>query len=114
LACSDLSVVWIELEPNRSSPAHQHQGSELLIPMEGSVNLLVAGKLVCNVVADRSMAHYFTQGKHCISNNSDKTRAKVLIVRFMADAAKAGSAEPTVNTRRKAQNRLKTRRDRRG
>jgi quercetin dioxygenase-like cupin family protein len=95
LACSDLSVVWIELEPEKSTPAHQHQGSELLIPMEGSVTLLVDGKPICSVAAGQSMAHYFTDKQHCMSNNSDKARAKVLVLRFLAVVVKPSNRHET-------------------
>jgi quercetin dioxygenase-like cupin family protein len=85
LACSDMSIAWVELAPGRLTPENEHTGSELVIPLEGQVKVVLDGEDFAIVAVGQGIVHYLTDTKHQI-HNVGNTRARVLIIRFFADS----------------------------
>jgi quercetin dioxygenase-like cupin family protein len=83
LACSDIAITWLTLEPGHVTTFNQHTGSELILLFEGCVSIEYGnhGDSICCLSALQHCAHYKSNIKHRVCNYGD-TPAQMLVVRF--------------------------------
>jgi len=86
LACSDITIAEVFLEPGDGTPPHAHPGSEMLIPREGSGTVFYAEdgneREVCRFSkTDEIYPHYSSETPHIV-RNTGSTNATCLVIRF--------------------------------
>jgi hypothetical protein len=99
LACSDVAISWLKLDPGFHTTDNSHPGYELLLPIEGSVSveyMELKDPRVCTVAAQEHVAHYNSRVRHRIHNTGDGP-ATMFLVRFYGegkDSIKNASSRP--------------------
>jgi quercetin dioxygenase-like cupin family protein len=95
LACSDIAVAWLTLEPGKVTQSAAHPGSELLVPVAGEATIEMKDdasyktwEKVCQVSAPNHLCYFRSMLTHRVCNYTDQPVA-MLLVRFYSD----GSAE---------------------
>lgn len=82
LAESDVSVAMIELEPGSETPVNSHPGFELILPIEGRVEVRLAEDDSRAVDAQEQLyVHFASSAPHSIAN-SGVDQARFLTIRF--------------------------------
>jgi quercetin dioxygenase-like cupin family protein len=84
LACSDVAITWLTLDPMTNTNYNRHPGCELLMPMKGSVSVerRNAG-WICHVSTDQ-VAHYDSDTDHRVVNRSSE-QAEMFLIRFFGE-----------------------------
>lgn len=81
LADSDLAIAMLELAPGAGTPVNRHPGHELLLPLEGVIEVRIGGMGARLDAAEHLYAHYHSRLDHCVVNVGDQW-AKQLVLRF--------------------------------
>lgn len=96
LSCSDLAVAFLTLDPGKVTPAAEHFGSELIIPIRGTATIELkntsdkAWVKACAVSPWSEMAYFRSDQLHRIGNFTEQT-VQFLICRCYASHATKGS-----------------------
>lgn len=81
LADSDLALVNVELDIDGITPINRHPGHELVVPLEGEIEIRFGEMRRIIAPARGGYAHYSSRFDHCLAN-AGRSKAKFLVVRF--------------------------------
>jgi quercetin dioxygenase-like cupin family protein len=103
LACSDISITWLTLDPDRSTPWNHHVGCECVLALEGSVCVEFANQpeVACHLSALSQVAHFKSARRHRIRNTTQR-RAQALLIRFYGERVEPSQSGTVVPKPRRA------------
>lgn len=107
LACSDITIAWLTLEPGKVTRENDHPGLELPLPVKGEATIEYAGEKepVCTVSALQHCAHYNSERQHRVCNYSSSP-AEMIVIRFYGENRKQdGGLERTGKPRMRGSSR---------
>jgi quercetin dioxygenase-like cupin family protein len=83
LVDANTSIMLVELNPKAVTPSHHHPGLEIIVPLEGSIDVKFGdAKVHLNgEEAGASYIHFVSNTSHCIGNAGEGT-AKLLVIRL--------------------------------
>ncbi len=100
LACSDILITRVTLQPGMTTLDNSHPGCELLLPLAGSAVVeYVDGpnEKLCQVTAPGELAHYNSDRMHRVCNKGDEP-TELFVIRFFGESR---PPRPRRSTRRR-------------
>jgi quercetin dioxygenase-like cupin family protein len=89
---SDANFVYLWLRPNGRSDEHSHVGDEIMVPLQGEVDLLLSQSGARVPLREGEVAHFYAEQTHAAVNRSDDKPAFLFIIRSYHAALKGNSA----------------------
>jgi quercetin dioxygenase-like cupin family protein len=86
LACSDVSIAYLALDPQTNTQEGKHGGFELLLPIEGEVTVSYASTTKQSFAVSarrRELVHFRSDVPHILSNRGS-SNAELFLIRFHA------------------------------
>lgn len=97
LACSDVAIAKLFLEPGTHCPVNQHPGTELCLALRGKavVQYEERGSFrpICQITSGHNMAHYGSEVPHRIVNDDPSETAELLVLRMYGEPTPDASVE---------------------
>ena len=79
---TDVNLVYVRLNPSGRSDIHHHPGDEIILPLEGEVEIRLHDSGMRVELRAGQMVHFHSEQTHSVLNKSDKSPAFLLILRF--------------------------------
>jgi quercetin dioxygenase-like cupin family protein len=83
LAQSDVAIAFVEFPPKSATVWNRHPGTELILPLRGSVTVNFKNLLNSCAASDGDeYCHFLSEHEHQVVNESSRRAAEILVVRF--------------------------------
>jgi len=104
LACSEVSVSWLTLQPGRHTVANTQSGTSMLVPLEGAIAIEFLDRdradVLGPIVAGSHVAHHDAEKTHRIRNAGDSV-ASVLHLRLHGTRSESEASQAAVELKRR-------------
>jgi hypothetical protein len=81
LSDSDISIAMVEFTRAAGTPVNRHPGHELLLPLEGHLEVRFGDTRTGISAGEHLFAHYHSRGEHQVANVGEDP-ARALVIRF--------------------------------